>query len=147
MNELLVEIFSEVVCLYCALKRACVTASECRTKNEIFRNTDDNDKNNKNERNKDVNNSSSKEGIYDNSVYESDSFLDTYYRHFVTLTSPPDKQLIQSFQNMKKSLLDIINYSAECNTFKLSAILPLPKHYHELLPKKIQIALKDGNAQ
>ena len=148
------EIFSEIVCLYTAVKGACVASVECRTKNEKPLDTNKNN-NNKNDNNNNNNNNN----IYDNegnkyedgnnskgvthgkSVYESDDFLNAYYCHFVTLTSPPDKQLIQSFQNMKKSLLMIIDYSTECSTCELSALLPLPKHYHDLLPKKVQFAL------
>ena len=138
------EIFSEIVCLYCALKGACLASVECRTEKDIPHNTDnEKDENNNNDRN----DNNSKEEIHEKTVYESDKFLDAYYCHFVTLPSFPNKQLIQSFQNMKKSLLEIIKYSTECNTSGLSAVLPLPLHYYNLLPKKIQIALKDRNSK
>ena len=136
------EIFSEVVCLYTAVKGAYAMSVECRTKNEKPNNTDKKDNNNNNGIIYDnEGNKYEDEVIHDKSVNESDNFLDAYYCHFVTLTSPPGKQLIQSFQNMKKSLLVIINYSTECNTVGLSALLPLPKHYHDLLPKKVQFSL------
>ena len=146
MDRILVEIFSEIVCLYCAVKGACVSTLEYRTKTDIPHNTYDNDKYNHHEGNNDRNDNNNNEGIHEKSVYESDNFLNAYYCHFITLPSLPNKQLIQSFQNMKKSLLEIINYSTECNTSVLSAVLPLPLHYHNLLPKKIQIALKDRNS-
>jgi hypothetical protein len=145
MDGILVEIFSEIICLYTAVKGACVASVECRTKNEKPPDTNKNDNNNNNiydnAGNKYEDRNNSKGVTHDKSVYESDSFLNAYYCHFINLTSPPDKQLIQSFQNMKKSLLLIINYSTECNTLGLSALLPLPKHYHDLLPKKVQFAL------
>ena len=150
MGGILVEIFSEIVCLYCAVKGACVSTLEYRTKTDIPRNTyDDNDKNINSENNNDRNNNNNNnnEGIQEQSVHESDDFLNAYYCHFVTIPSLPNKQLIQSFQNMKKSLLEIINYSSECNTSALSAVLPLPLYYHNLLAKKIQIALKDRNSK
>ena len=148
MEGILVEIFSEIVCLYCAVKGACLSSVECRAKTNTPHNAyDDNNKKNYNESNYDRNNNNSKEEIHQKAVYESDNFLDAYYCHFVTLTSFHNKQLIQSFENMKKSLLEIIYYSTECNTFGLSAVLPLPLHYSNLLPKKIQNALKDRNSK
>lgn len=145
MDGILVEIFSEIVCLYTAVKGACVASVECHTKNEKPLDTDKNDNSNNNiydnEGNEYEDCNNSKGGTHDKSFYESDNFLNAYDCHFITLTSPPDKQLIQSFQNMKKSLLMIIKYGTECDTLGLSALLPLPKHYHDLLPKKVQFAL------
>ena len=125
----------------------CITASECRTENEKSCNTDDDNNKHRDVGNNSVNIHERNIGFHDKSLYHYDNFLDANYCHFATLTSPPEKQLIQSFQNMKKSLLEIINYSTEFNTCGLSSMLPLPLHYHELLPRKIQIAITDGKAR
>ena len=134
-SSILVELFADIVCLYVGIKQSCTGV---HTRSDVHgmgsgdawndrRDISNNDNNNNN----------------NNNNNENDEFIHSYYISLRSLPEPNDRT-IQSIKNLRKCLLEILNFSVLSDgKISIEKCLPLPNFCFNLLSKKVQFALQD----
>jgi hypothetical protein len=140
MSDVLSELLSETVCLYVAIKQESQhdNISECNTRIASDENGENFHGNNddKKTRNQGRNGPRSAE--------EKDKFLSSYYSSLKSFSTSTHR-VVQTLENMKETILEILNYSAKCRTVTLFSAGSMTIYSSKLMPKKVQLLLKEKN--
>ena len=151
----LAEIFSDVVCMYVAIKQN-IVRSEMFLENFTEGNFSGKDREEEEEERRNINQGKGKEKeigkgkgdiqkLRNHNSYEreKDNFISHYYSSLRSL-SPLNDLLISTCKNLKKILIDIIKFISEYSTTDSPAsFIPLTAYCLEFLPKKVQESLRD----
>ena len=153
----LAEIFSDVVCMYVAIKQNIVRSEMFLDRINLDNfNAKDREEEEKGEERRNINQGKGKEKeigkgkgdiqkLRNHNSYEreKDNFISHYYSSLRTL-SPLNDLFISTCKNLKKILIEIIKFISEYSTTDSPAsFIPLTAYCLEFLPKKVQESLRD----
>ena len=128
LNDVLVEVFADIVCLYVSIKQAYIHGESDNEKQDLKHDQ-------KYCKNEDENN-------FFNGKYEDEFF---YFFYFSLRDLPlPDDNIIFTLKNLKKVLVVIINFQMKNYTVSPANFIPLPAYCMNLMHKKLQEILMES---
>ena len=143
LNQLLTEVFSDAFCLYVALKQACIRINRFHDLEKTHDNVKESNKEDQ------FKNNRYKENHYLNKDDEEDKMDEFLYFYYYSLhsLSLSDDLIIQTFKNLKRILIDIMNFQIKLYSVSTANFMPLPAYCFNLMPKKIKESLTDNRCK
>ena len=113
LNDVLVEVFADIVCLYVSIKQAYIHGESDNEKRDLK---------------------------HDQKYYKNEDEDELFYFFYFSLRDLPlpDDNIILTLKNLKRVLADIINFQIKHYSVSPANFIPLPAYCMNLMPKKIQ---------
>ena len=113
LNDVLVEVFADIVCLYVSIKQAYIHGESDNEKRDLK---------------------------HDQKYYKNEDEDEFFYFFYFSLRDLPlpDDNIILTLKNLKRVLADIINFQIKYYSVSPANFIPLPAYCMNLMPKKIQ---------